>query len=119
MLKMKHINDFALKWGDKFRNQNTNYIELVEHWIADDCDALGFEMDSGHAFSTKYGQAINSHEDLRKIINDITDVYLLGSAIYSQWRYFNHWAYSGAEILEPENRKWFILALDRLATLTK
>ena len=48
----------------------------------------------------------------------MTDIPLLGSAIYSQWRYFNHWAYTGAEILEPENRAWFILALSRLALLS-
>ena len=48
----------------------------------------------------------------------MTDIPLLGSAIYSQWRYFNHWAYTGAEILEPKNRAWFILALSRLALLS-
>ena len=32
---------------------------------------------------------------------------------------FFRWAYSGAEILEESNRMWFILALDRLALLTK
>lgn len=48
----------------------------------------------------------------------MTDITLLGSAIYSQWRYFNHWAYTGAEILEPQNRAWFILALSRLAMLS-
>ena len=47
----------------------------------------------------------------------MNDIDLLGSAIYSQWRYFNHWAYSGEEILELRNRSWFILELDRLAML--
>ena len=51
--EMKQIHDFAVKWCDKFRNQNINYIELVDHWMADDCAALGFEMDCGHAFSGK------------------------------------------------------------------
>lgn len=66
MADMRQIHDFAVKWCDKFRDQNINYIELVDHYMADDCDALGFEMDCG------------------------------------QWRYFNHWAYTGAEILEPK-----------------
>lgn len=39
-------------------------------------------------------------------------------AIYSQWRYFNHWAYDAAAILNTENRSWFILALSRLALLS-
>lgn len=90
---MKQIHDFAVKWCDKFRDQNINYIELVDHWMADDCVALGFEMDCGHAFSERYGQAANNLEALNRIIDDVTDIPLLGSAIYSQWRYFNHWAY--------------------------
>lgn len=115
MPDMKRIHDFAVKWCDKFRDQNINYIELVDHFMADDCAALGFEMDCGHAFSEKYGQAVSNHEALDRIIDDITDIPLLGSAIYSRWRYFNHWAYTGEEILEPKNRAWFILALSRLA----
>lgn len=118
MAEMKQIHDFAVKWYDKFRDQNINYTELVDHWMADDCTALGFEMDCGHAFSERYGQAANNHEALDRIIDDVTDIPLLGSAIYSQWRYFNHWAYDGAAILEPQNRAWFILALSRLALLS-
>lgn len=55
MPDMKHIHDFAVKWCDKFRDQNINYIDLVDHFMADDCAALGFEMDCGHAFSERYG----------------------------------------------------------------
>lgn len=119
MADMKQIHDFAVKWHDKFLDQNINYIELVDHFMADDCDALGFEMDCGHSFSEKYGQAVSNHEELGKIIDEITDIPLLGSAIYSRWRYFNHWAYDGAEILEPQNRAWFVLVLDRMAFLSK
>lgn len=115
---MKQIHEFAVKWCDKFRDQNINYIELVDHYMADDCDALGFEMDCGHAFSEKYGDAASNSEALDRIIDEVDDIPLLGSAIYSQWRYFNHWAYSGEEILEYKNRAWFIMALSRLALLT-
>ncbi len=117
MADNKKIYDFAVKWCDKFRDQNINYLELVDHWMADDCATLGFEMDCGNAFSEKYGNAVHNYEVLNRIIDDVTDVSLLGSAIYSRWRYFNHWAYTGAEILEPQNRAWFILALSRLALL--
>ena len=79
---MKQIHDFAVKWCDKFRDQNINYIELVDHWMTDDCAALGFEMDCGHALSERYGQAANNHEALDRIIDDVTDIPLLGSAIY-------------------------------------
>lgn len=118
MSEMKQIYEFAVKWCDKFRGQNINYIELVDHYRADDCDALGFDMDCGHAFQEKYGHAVSNHESLDRIIDDVTDILLLGSAIYSRWHYFNHWAYTGGKILEPNNRAWFILALSRLALLS-
>ena len=41
MPDMKQIHDFAVKWCDKFRDQNINYIDLVDHFMADDCAALG------------------------------------------------------------------------------
>lgn len=119
MADMKQIHEFAVKWYDKFRNKKINYIELVDHYMADDCEALGFVMDCGHAFSDKYGKAANDVETLERIIGQITDIPLLGSAIYSQWRYFNHWAYSGEEILEPQNRAWFTIALSRLGELAE
>ena len=78
MPDMKQIHDFAVKWCDKFRDQNINYIDLVDHYMADDCVALGFEMDCGHAFSEKYGQAANNHEALNRIIYDVTDIPCLG-----------------------------------------
>lgn len=115
---MKKIHDFAVKWCDRFREQEINYIELVDHFMADDCTALGFEMDCGHAFEGVYGNAVYNSDALIKVIDDVIDITLLGSAIYSRWRYFNHWAYNTAEILAPENREWFILALSRLALLT-
>ena len=42
------IKEFAQKWLEKFRDPNIYYIELVEHYFADDCRVLGFEMDCGH-----------------------------------------------------------------------
>lgn len=113
----KQVNDFAEKWIGKFKNDQTNYLELVDHFMADDCRALGFEMDCGHAFEERYGTAVYDNKALEHIIADVADIPLLGSAIYSRWRYFNHWAYSGAEIMEQENRAWFITALDRLTEL--
>ncbi|WP_243108047.1 PD-(D/E)XK nuclease family protein [Clostridium sp. JN-9] len=115
---MEQVHDFAVKWCNKFQDQKINYIELIDHYMADDCDALGFNMDCGNAFSERYGKAINDYEELDKVIDDVNDIELLGSAIYSKWRYFNHWAYMGEEILEFKNRSWVILALSRLAMLT-
>lgn len=112
------VYEFATKWLAKFRDQNISYVELVEHYLQEDCKALDFQMDCGQAFENEYGNAVHNTEALDKIIDEVTDIKLLGSAIYSRWRYFNCWAYDAAEILLPENRSWFILALSRLAMLT-
>jgi hypothetical protein len=115
---MKQVHDFAVKWCDKFHDQKINYIELVDHYMADDGVTLGFKMDCGNVFSKRYGKAVNDYKELNKVIDEVNDIELLGSAIYSQWRYFNNWAYTGEEILEFKNRSWFILALSRLAMLS-
>ena len=74
MADMKQVHEFAVKWCDKFRDQKTNYIELVDHYLADDCEALGFEMDCGHTFSEKYGDAASDNEALDKIIDDVDEI---------------------------------------------
>ncbi len=86
--------------------------------MSDDCAALGFEMDCGHAFERVYGRAVFDNKALDQVIDGVTDIPLLGSAIYSRWRYFSHWAYMPADIVSPENRGWFITALSRLAFLS-
>lgn len=113
------IHSFALRWLSRFQDENANFVEFIEPKMGKEMRKLGFEMDSGTSFMSVYDNAIHEETELRKIIHNIDDVSLLGSAIFSKWRYFNHWAYSGAEIFEPENRRWFILALSRLAELTK
>ena len=109
---------FAEKWLEKFRNQKIDYTELVDHYLADDCEAMGFQMDCGKAFSGQYGSAASNYNELNKVIDDVTDIQLLGSAVYSRWRYFNHWAYNAADILKAENRAWFLLALERMRVLS-
>ncbi len=116
---LKYIHKFAVKWQEKFSDEKINYNELVDHYFADDCKELGFKMDCGNSFREVYGDAGYKYAKLNKIIDEVTDVKLLGSALYSRWRYFNHWAYRGDEILELENRSWFILALSRLSVLTE
>lgn len=98
-----NLKDFALKWIDKFSDPKISYMALIDHHMEDDCETLGFQMDWGKDFEGAYGKAVNNAEELEKIIEDVTDILLLRSAIYSQWKYFNHRAYHGGEILEPEN----------------
>ena len=117
--KKQKIHDFAVKWYKKFCTKNINYVQLVDHYLADDCEALGFKMCPGNTdFERKYGRAVAYTTDFYKMLDDINDIPLLGSGIYSWWRYYNHWAHTGEEILEPENRAWFIIALSHLMSLT-
>ena len=118
MKDKKSLHSFAVKWAEKFRDPNTDNKTLESDLLARDCDTLRFKMDCGKAFEEKYGKAAYDTAKLKEIINDVTDTALLGSAIYSRWRYFNHWA-SGEAITSPENREWFTTALDRLAALSE
>ena len=118
-MERKDVYNFAVKWNEKFRDPDIDYIELIDHYLADDCSVLGFEMDCGHAFEEKFEKAVYDARALDTIIENVNDISLLGSAIYSRWRYFNQWAYDAAEILSMSNRSWFIIALNRLAELCK
>ena len=42
MTDMKNVSEFAVKWYSKFENPEIDYLELVDHFMADDCAALGF-----------------------------------------------------------------------------
>ena len=44
MEHLEQVHLFATKWIEKFRDQKISYIELVDHYLADDCQALGFQM---------------------------------------------------------------------------
>lgn len=116
--ELRQIHDFAIKWADKFRDPSINPIAIGNHTMANDCARLGFKWEDAHVFSEKYGQASNDYKILDQIIDAITDIALLGSAIYAQCRYFSHQAYIREETLAQENRWWFILALSRLAVLS-
>lgn len=105
------------KWMEKFTDADISYVELVDHYLADDCNTFGFEMDCGYAFQEKYKDAFNNLRTLNRVLDRIDDIDLLGSAIYSKWRYFNHWAYDAAEILSQPSRGWFVAILSRMKYL--
>ncbi|GMW04540.1 MAG: hypothetical protein AMXMBFR85_05230 [Dehalococcoides mccartyi] len=115
-----NVHAFAVKWFDKFRDTKTVSHEVEEPAFADECFSLGFEMDCGKAFEAAYPntKAFNDYRELDQIIDSIDNIHLLGSAIFSRWRYFTHWASPGEDILAFENRSWFITALGRLESLT-
>ena len=57
MTDMKQIYEFAVKWRDRFCDQNIDYMDLIDHRMGKEWDVLGFKIDCSHAFSEKYGQA--------------------------------------------------------------
>ena len=118
MAEIDKIHNFAKKWLGEFKNPTVSYEKLVSHDFGEECSELGFQVYCGHIFTEKYGK-INDPKVFKEALKDITDINLLGSAIYSKWNYFNSWAYSSAEILEDKNHEWFILALEHLAKLSE
>lgn len=109
LLDNKQIHAFAEKWLEIFKEEN---ISLAEKTMGEDCASLGFIMDGGDAICEKYPGIMRNHNELLKQINTITDITLLGSGIYSQWRYYQHWACS------PWDTEWFMIALQRLYEMT-
>lgn len=88
---------------------------LCEETFAERCRALGFEMDCGNSFIEEYSpEAFNELAEFKRIASEISDAKLLGSAIFSQWRWMTHW--SG--IPDEKDFEWLVAALDRLAEMT-
>jgi len=107
------IHDFAIHWLEKYQDRETPDGEL-EEGFASGCISLGFGMDCGESFKAAYGSdAFSCAAALERNINRVWDVQILGNAVFSQWRYFTHWACSAPD------REWFIIALSRLGELTK
>lgn len=99
MAEDKAVFRFAIKWRDRFRNPGTRPGVLTGGRFGRECAALGFRAEDGKISE-----------------NDTADRILLGNAIYGRWRELRH---RGRAVLEQENRAWFSLALDRLATLSR
>ncbi|MCD8314311.1 MAG: hypothetical protein LUD44_01520 [Firmicutes bacterium] len=118
----KRIHEFALHWYVLFADETaTGYQQCDDTSFADSCFSFGFEMDCGNAFMEAYPErnVFNDKNELAAIIDSVTDIALLGSAIFSQWRYYNHWSYSTEDITAKDVREWFMIALDRLRVLTE
>lgn len=118
MAEIKAIHDFAIKYHSLYVNPQTTEHE-VEEGFADLCFAFGFEVDCGNRFIEAFSSdAFYKTEALDKVIDYIDDINLLGSAIFSHWRYVTHWA-DFSSLLDEEHRPWFITALGRLAVISE
>ena len=83
-----------------------------------DCFMVGFVMDCGKSFSDNYGQLITDNCSKQIGFEMIDDIDILGSGIFSKWRYITHWSYV-ENCLDEENRRWFVEAFKRLKKLTE
>lgn len=118
MATNKEIHDFAVKYHGLYANPQTTECE-IEDGFADQCFSFGFEMDCGNKFIEIFSSdAFYKNDELDKVIDDINDVALLGSAIFSHWRYVTHWD-DYSSLLDEEHRPWFITAFGRLAVITE
>lgn len=113
------IRRFALLWKQMYANHKTTPFYFFEEscFIGEGLADLGFEMDCGESLEAAFpgGQAFEDNAALERII-DRLDVKTLGNAIFSQWRWWNHW--STAPMKEVDFQ-WFVMAFSRLAELTK
>ena len=111
-MKVNINNDicaFAENYYKLFSNPETQEHE-VEMSFGEECFKLGFNMDCGVSFIKKYSEgAYCNPEELEKSISKIQDIDVLGSAVFSRWRWITH--YSSSSLLSEENRKWFQTAL--------
>ncbi|MBR6057891.1 MAG: hypothetical protein IKP58_06970 [Victivallales bacterium] len=109
------INAFAHKWHAKVLARSR---DIEQPAFADECTALGFEMDCGESFSKAFPDIdFRDVDGFEKVVVGIDDIFLLGTAIFSYWRWFTHWN-EFHDICGDEPSKWFLSAFDRLIEMT-
>ena len=110
------INAFARKWRTKVFEHSCREIENCA--FGDECVSMGFDMDCGESFKRAFPDIdFRDVDAFEKVVAGIDDILLLGTAIFSYWRWFTHWN-EFHEICGDEPRKWFLLAFDRLIEIT-
>ncbi len=108
---------FALIWQQMYLNHKTIPFFFFEDvmFLGDELADLGFEMDCGNSLEEAFPgvDAYNDNAEFEKILEKI-DLQTLGNAIFSQWRYWNHWSMGP---MEEKDFQWFVKAFSRLAEL--
>ena len=113
----KAIHLFAKKWISKIESPDLTFNEF-EDFFGNECTSLGFQMDCGQQFEKLYPNTFDPDSgDIDLIVQTITDIDILGSAVFSQYRYLTHWAFYPE--LNDHYRHWFIALLNHMCLLTK
>ncbi len=107
------IKSFIKKWQPIL----TTWTGAAEDpQFAEDCWAIGFEMDCGNSLAEAFpGKDMFRADILKKEIKSISDCKFLGTAIFSHWRYLTHWHNAP---LPNDTIEWFSIAFDRLRELS-
>ena len=113
-MKKNKYADFIAKWKPVL----TEWNGAAENpQFADDCQALGFKMDSGDSLTKAFpDQDVLRAKALKKILPQITGRQFLGTAIFSYWRDLTHWHEAP---LPDDAIEWFTLAFERLTELSE
>ena len=110
------IRRFASIWAQMYKNHKSISFDFFKNiaYVGEGMSDLGFVMDCEESAKAKFPDADFSGIDgLMKIIGKI-DIQTLGNLIYSEWRYWNHWA---MEPMTDKDFEWFVIAFERLAEL--
>jgi hypothetical protein len=110
------IHLFTKRWIRYFSDKDPDAIEFEEKF-GNKCAARGFQMDCGKEFNERFPGGFDLKcGNLKAIVNATSDIDLLGSAVFSQWRNLTHWT----EYYTIEGiRDWFLIVLNRMKELTK
>lgn len=112
----KAIHLFAKKWEERFQNWQDGVMDFEEE-LGIECIKLGFQMDCGKEFIKQYPEFFSLKEqELESVISGIGDIDLLGSAVFSYWRYLTHW---GSYELDETVCNRFRLLLGQIRELTR
>lgn len=117
------VEAFVEVWGlllDEIDADETRakVYDFIDVRFAEDCQNLGFEMDTLESFykHCNYDPEKGSEKTFEELLSVCTDYHILGNAIYSQWRYYNHWAY---DVKAEFDTQWFRLAFKKILELAR
>lgn len=111
MNNMKQINDTADKYLNVLVDMSTTKAQIDEMGILDDFFQCGFQSNARKFIAmTPDTDAYNNYEDLDKVVDDIADSLVLGSAFMAKWEEI--------EELDLDNRMWCSIMLKRIYTMT-
>lgn len=112
MSNIDKINEFAGRYSDMFIDLSMDKAAIDEKGFADECFNLGFGMDGGRKFivSCPGVDAFNDVNELNKVIDNLDNLNILGSAIAAKWEMIGE--------LDENLRMWFVTMLRRIEDLT-